>query len=167
LATSLFPDKPRENTFYVDGPRKIFAYLLTLKPSPDELVWWMSHEEELDRRLKGTELATFIYRGAGPQRGGVLRALNMVADSLMMLPKENDAKRRWMTVEWSHQQSGWLLLTSIPRFRERLLPLTSLWLDTLVLRVMNQGEPSMRRAWFVLDELASLQTTAPVAHRLN
>jgi len=43
------------------------------------------------------------------------------------------------------------------RFRERLLPLMSLWLDTLVLRLMNQGDPSLRHAWFVLDELASLQ----------
>ena len=42
LATSLFPDKPRENTFFVEGPRKIFAYLLTLKPTPEKLVWWMS-----------------------------------------------------------------------------------------------------------------------------
>jgi len=157
LATSLFPDKPTENTFFVDGPRKIFAYLLTLKPTPDELVWWMSQEDELDRRLKGTELATFVYRGAGPQRGGVLGALNMVADSLKTLPKENDTTQRWTTVEWSRHQSGWLFITSIPRFRERLLPLTSLWLDTLVLRLMNQGEPSTRRAWFVLDELASLQ----------
>jgi type IV secretory pathway TraG/TraD family ATPase VirD4 len=33
----------------------------------------------------------------------------------------------------------------------------SLWLDTLVLRLMNQGDPSLRHAWFVLDELASLQ----------
>ena len=157
LATSLFPDKPRENTFFVEGPRKIFAYLLTLRPKPEELVWWMGHEDELDRKLKGTELATFIYRGAGPQRGGVLGALNMVADSLKMLPKESDAKERWTSVGWAHRQTGWIFITSTPRFRERLLPLTSLWLDTLVLRLMNQGDGSTRRAWFVLDELATLQ----------
>lgn len=157
LATSLFPDKPRENTFFIEGPRKIFAHLLTLKPTPEQLVRWMSHEEELDRLLKGTELATFIYRGAGPQRGGVLGALNMVADSLKLLAKENETKQRFTTEEWARQQSGWLFLTSIPRFRERLLPLTSLWLDTLVLRLMNQGDPAMRHAWFVLDELATLQ----------
>ena len=157
LATSLFPDKPHENTFFVEGPRKIFAHLLTLRPSPEKLVWWMSHEEELDRVLKGTELETFVYRGAGPQRGGVLGALNMVADSLKLLPREGDAKKRWTTEEWARQKSGWLFLTSTPRFRERLLPLTSLWLDTLVLRLMNQGDPDMRHAWFVLDELASLQ----------
>jgi hypothetical protein len=71
--------------------------LLTLKPTPDQLVWWMSHEEELDRLLKGTELAAFIYRGAGSQRGGVLGALNMVADSLKLLPKESETKQRWTT----------------------------------------------------------------------
>ncbi len=157
LATSLFPDKPHENTFFVEGPRKIFAHLLTLKPTPEELVRWMSHEEELDRLLKGTELTAFIYRGAGPQRGGVLGALNMVADSLKLLPRESETKQRWTTEEWARQQSGWIFLTSTPRFRERLLPLMSLWLDTLVLRLMNQGDPAMRHAWFVLDELASLQ----------
>ena len=157
LATSLFPDKPHENTFFVEGPRKIFAHLLTLKPNPEELVRWMSHEEELDRLLRGTELTAFIYRGAGPQRGGVLGALNMVADSLKLLPKESETKQRWTTEEWARQRSGWIFLTSTPRFRERLLPLMSLWLDTLVLRLMNQGDPSLRHAWFVLDELASLQ----------
>jgi len=157
LATSLFPDKPHENTFFVEGPRKIFAHLLTLKPTPEELIWWMSHEEELDRLLKGTELEAFVYRGAGPQRGGVLGALNMVADSLKLLPRESDAKQRWTTEDWARQKTGWLFLTSTPRFRERLLPLTSVWLDTLVLRLMNQGDPAMRRAWFVVDELASLQ----------
>ena len=157
LATSLFPDKPRENTFFIEGPRKIFAHLLTLKPTPEDLVGWMSHEEKLDRLLKGTELSAFIYRGAGPQRGGVLAALNMVADSLRLLPKESDTKQRWTTEEWARKRTGWLFLTSTPRFRERLLPLLSLWLDTLVLRLMNQGDPSLRHAWFVLDELASLQ----------
>jgi Type IV secretion-system coupling protein DNA-binding domain len=157
LATSLFPEKPHENTFFVEGPRKIFAHLLTLKPAPEELVRWMSHEEELDRQVRGTELEAFVYRGAGPQRGGVLGALNMVAGSLKLLPQETEAKQRWTTEEWARKKTGWLFLTSTPRFRERLLPLTSLWLDTLVLRLMNQGDPAVRHAWFVLDELASLQ----------
>ena len=57
LATSLFPDKPHENTFFVEGLRKIFPHLLTLKPTPEELVWWMGDEEELDSLVKGTELS--------------------------------------------------------------------------------------------------------------
>jgi type IV secretory pathway TraG/TraD family ATPase VirD4 len=81
----------------------------------------------------------------------------MVAGSLKLLPRESDAKQRWTTEEWARKKTGWLFLTSTPRFRERLLPLTSLWLDTLVLRLMNQGDPAVLHAWFVLDELASLQ----------
>jgi type IV secretory pathway TraG/TraD family ATPase VirD4 len=33
----------------------------------------------------------------------------------------------------------------------------SLWLDMLVLRLMNQGRMSPRPVWFILDELATLQ----------
>ncbi len=34
LAASLFPDRHNDNPFFVEGPRKIFAHLLTFKPSP-------------------------------------------------------------------------------------------------------------------------------------
>lgn len=157
VAASLFPDSHRENPFFVEGPRKVFAHLLTLKPSPEELVWWLSHEQELDRRLKGTELAAMIYQGASAQRAGVLASLNMVADSLKMLPKKRDVSRSWTAAEWSKKRQGWIFLTSTPEVRKRLLPLTSLWLDLTVLRLMNQGRPGPRPVWFLLDELASLQ----------
>src|SRR5947209_17988263 len=157
VAASLFPDSHRENPFFVEGPRKVFAHLLTLKPSPEELVWWLSHEQELDRKLKGTELAAMIYPGASAQRAGVLASLNMVADSLKMLPRKQDVSRSWTAAEWSKKRQGWIFLTSTPEVRKRLLPLTSLWLDLLVLRLMNQGRPGPRPVWFLLDELASLQ----------
>ena len=60
LAASLFPDQGRENRFFVEAPRKIFAHLLNLRPTPEELTYWMCHEEEIDRRVKGTEMAVMI-----------------------------------------------------------------------------------------------------------
>lgn len=162
LAASLFPDRHNENPFFVEGPRKIFAHLLTFRPAPEELAWWMCHEEEIDRRVKGTEYAAMIDRQAPAQRSGVLASLNMIADTLKLLPSEKEATARWSASEWSKQRKGWLFLTSTPETRKRLIPLTSLWLDTLVLRLMNQGtysrgQASLRKVWFVLDELASLQ----------
>jgi hypothetical protein len=157
VATSLFPDTQLGNPFFVEGPRKIFAHLLTLKPTPEELVWWLCHEQELDRRLKGTELAALIHPGASAQRAGILASLNMVADSMKLLPKRGDTERRWSAAEWVKQRQGWIFLTSTPEVRQRLLPLTSLWLDLLVLRLMNQARPGVRPVWFILDELASLQ----------
>ena len=99
-----------------------------------------------------------IDRQAPAQRSGVLASLNMVADTLKLLPggARHDAalERRGVVEAWPH---GWLFLTSTPETRPRLVPLTSLWLDTLVLRLMNQGQPRPHPTWFVLDELASLQ----------
>jgi len=157
LAASLFPDRHNENPFFVEGPRKIFAHLLTFRPTPEELAWWMCHEEEIDRRVKGTEYAAMIDRQAPAQRSGVLASLNMIADTLKLLPSEKETTARWSAAEWSKNRAGWLFLTSTPETRKRLIPLTSLWLDTLVLRLMNQGQTNSQKVWFVLDELASLQ----------
>lgn len=157
LAASLFPDRHNENPFFVEGPRKIFAHLLTFRPSPQELAYWMCHEEEIDWRVKGTEYAAMIDRQAPAQRSGVLASLNMIADTLKLLPSEKETTARWSAAEWSRQRKGWLFLTSTPETRKRLIPLTSLWLDTLVLRLMNQGQTNYQKVWVVLDELATLQ----------
>jgi len=157
LAASLFPDRHNENPFFVEGPRKIFAHLLTFRPTPEELVWWMSHPEEIDRRVEGTEYEAIIDTQSPPQRNGVLGSLNMVADALKLMPSEKETTQSWSALHWSQERCGWLFLTSTPETRKRLLPLVSLWLDTLVLRLMNQGHESSRSVWFILDELASLQ----------
>jgi type IV secretory pathway TraG/TraD family ATPase VirD4 len=157
LATSLFPDRHHDNHFFTEGPRRIFAHLLTLRPSPAELAAWLCHEGEIDKRVAGTPYAVMIDRQAPPQRSGMLASLNMIADTIKLLPAERDTNRRWSAYEWSKNRAGWLFLTSTPETRPRLVPLTSLWLDTLVLRLMNQGWPSQRPTWFILDELASLQ----------
>jgi type IV secretory pathway TraG/TraD family ATPase VirD4 len=157
LATSLFPDRANENPFFTEGPRRIFAHLLTFRPSAEELASWLCHDEELDRRVHGTPYASIIDRQAPAQRSGVLAALNMVADTLKLLPGESETTRRWSAESWARDRRGWLFLTSTPETRTRLVPLTSLWLDMLVLRLMNRGQPGRRPVWFVLDELASLQ----------
>ena len=169
LAASLFPDQGRENRFFVEAPRKIFAHLLNLKPTPEELTYWMCNAEEIDKRVEGTELAAMIDRHAAAQRSGVLGSLNMVADAFKLLPKESETKQRWSTVEWAKERKGWVFLTSKPTMRERMRPLMSLWLDLLVLRLMND-DTVRRKTWFVLDELASLQrlpqlTTAVTENR--
>ena len=81
----------------------------------------------------------------------------MVADSLKLLPREADTTKPWSAAAWANERKGWLFLTSTPATRERLVPLTSLWLDTLVLRLMNYGQTGPHPVWFVLDELATLQ----------
>jgi len=157
VAASLFPERSLENRFFVDAPRKIFAHLVNLKPTPEQLTYWMCHEQEIDARVQGTEMWAMIHSTAPNQRSGVLGSLNMVADAFRLLPAERETKRRWSAHQWSQERRGWLFLTSKPTMRERLQPLLSLWLDLLVLRLMNEGGNGARKTWFVLDEVATLQ----------
>jgi hypothetical protein len=157
LATSLFPDRFHDHTFFTDAPRRIFAHLLTFRPTPQDLAAWLCRPVEIDARVRGTAYAPMVDPQAPAQRAGVLASLNMVADTLKLLPSEGNTTQRWSAAMWSTTRTGWLFLTSTPETRARLVPLTSLWLDTLVLRLMKQGQPHPRRTWFVLDELASLQ----------
>ena len=155
LATSLFPDRDHTNPFFTDAPRRIFAHLLTYHPTAQSLVRWLCDKDELERRMAGTPYAAMIDRDAPNQQVGVRASLNMVADALMLLPTE--APRRWSAASWSSHRRGWIFLTSTSDTRERLRPLLSLWLDTLVLRLMKPASSGAGPVWFVLDELASLQ----------
>lgn len=173
LAASLYPDLPGKDRFFTRGPREVFAQLLSFKPGPEELAHWMCHDDEIQRRVRGTEMASTLAEAAPEQREGVLAELKMVGKIFRLLPGERETNRRWTTREWAKERKGWLFLTTTPETRERLAPLVSLWLDTLVLRLINQssrqssgqssgqsasqGQVGPRPAWFVLDELASLQ----------
>jgi len=158
LAASLFqPPQDKKGEFFIESPQKIFAFLMAYGPTPEELIEWMSNPEEIDRRLKGTEHAHLIDPRAHQQRAGVLASLGLVADSLRLLPKTNEGNGSWTATEWAEKRQGWIFLTSLPAEREALRPLQSLWIDWLVLRLLNEPKEAQRRVWFVIDELASLQ----------
>jgi type IV secretory pathway TraG/TraD family ATPase VirD4 len=158
LAVSLFqPPQDKKGEFFIESPQKIFAFLMAYGPTPEELVKWMSDPQEIDRRLKGTEHAHLIDPRAHQQRAGVLGSLGLVADSLRLLPNKGAGNGEWSATEWAETRQGWIFITSLPAEREALRPLQSLWIDLLVLRLLNEPKEGQKRAWFVIDELASLQ----------
>ena len=158
IAASLYqPTTDKKGEFFTETPQKIFAHLLTFGPSPQELVDWMANPDEIDRRVQNTEMAMMIAKGAQQQRNGVLASLGLIADSLRMLPKKETAESHWSATEWAEHRKGWIFITSKPSEREALRPLHSLWIDLLVLRLLNEPKQSQHPVWFVLDELASLQ----------
>ena len=157
LATSLFPDQPNENPFFIQGPRKIFAHLLSRRPRHEDVTFWLTHQEQIDPLLEATPLEAMVEPKATGQRAGVLASLSMVADAFKRLPTEKETRERWSAAKWSEERRGWLFVTSTPETRDALRPLISLWLDTLVLRLMSDTRAGSRPVWFILDELASLQ----------
>ena len=157
LAVSLYQPEGVTNRFFVEAPQKIFAHLLSFLPTPEELVQWMSAPEEIDKRVRKTEYWALIDPKAPQQRTGVLGSLNMSADSFRLLPKEDETTSAWTATKWAETRRGWIFITSRPTMREALRPLISLWIDTLVLRLLNEPTPDHKPVWFVIDELASLQ----------
>jgi len=158
LAASLFqPPQDKKGEFFIESPQKIFAYLMAYGPTPEQLIEWMSDPQEIDLRLKGTEHAHLIDPRAHQQRAGVLASLGLVADSLRLLPKQDAANGKWTATEWAEKRRGWIFLTSLPAEREALRPLQSLWIDWLVLRLLNEPTAAQNRVWFIIDELATLQ----------
>ena len=156
IAAAMLPEKEYEPRFFTDAPRRVLSRLLAGGPTVAKLLEWMADPAEIDRRLEGTPQAAYLDPKAAPQRGGVLASLNMIADSLALLP-EQDEKRGWFeTGKWGFERTQWVFMTSKPAMRERILPLHSVWLDLLILRMMEPCANPTKPVWFVLDELASL-----------
>ncbi len=116
----------------------------------------MSDPEAVAAMVKGTPLAAYLDPGAPAQRAGILSSMNMVADSLELLPQYAEHKDpKFATSSWISTRKRWVFLTSSSGYREKLLPLHSVWLDLFILRMMGYC-PDAQPVWFVLDELASL-----------
>ena len=157
LAWSLFPDKPRDNTFFTEAARKIFAHLLRYLPTPQDLTEWMKNMEEIDRRIAGTELEAMIPKGAAGQRAAVQGTFNQAAAAFQLLPNQHEAKGRWAAAAWARMPKGWVFLPSTHTLRESVKPVVSMWLDSLILRLMESRQTTTAPIWFVVDELATLQ----------
>jgi len=156
IAAAMLPEKEYERGFFTDAPRRVLARLLSSRPSTQQLLAWMSDPSEIEKRLEGTPQAAYLDKGAGPQRAGVLASLNMIADSLALLPEKNEKREFFATERWGFFRTRWVFLTSKPSVQERILPLHSVWLDLLILRMMEPCANPAKPVWFVLDELASL-----------
>ena len=157
MAAAFLPDKEYEKSFFTDAPRRVLAHMLRKEPQVRDLLRWMSDPEEIAIRVKGTPLATLVYPHAPAQRAGVLASLNLVADSLELLPEWAHTRKTFSTAEWHTSRKRWVFLTSSPGSREKILPLHSVWLDLFILRMMGGCEDrEAKPVWFVVDELASL-----------
>jgi hypothetical protein len=167
VATSMFPEQSEHNRFFSDASRRLFAHLVNLKPAPETLIHWMCHVKEIDQRVKGTELEAMIDPHAGPQRAGVLGSLNMAASALKLLPGEKETRQRWSALEWSKHRKGWIFITAPATAKERVQPLVTMWLDLLMLRLMNEGHTDKPPIWFALDEAADLQHVPQLAKAIT
>jgi len=158
IAAAFLPEKQYEKEYFTEGPRRVLAHLLKWKPQPRDILRWMAEPDKwIVQMVKGTPLAALLDPGAPAQKAGVISSLNMVADCLELLPEWEHTRPTFATSEWYTERKRWVFLTSSPDYREKLLPLHSVWLDLFILRMMGYCQDrAASPVWFVLDELASL-----------
>ena len=157
MAAAFLPEKEYEKAFFTDSPRRILAHLLKRKPQPRDILRWMADPDQLMSMVKGTPLAALLDPAAPAQRAGVHSSLNLIADSMELLPEWEHKRTTFATREWRIDRKRWVFLTSSAGYREKVLPLHSVWLDLLILRMQEAcTDEHAKPVWFVLDELASL-----------
>jgi type IV secretory pathway TraG/TraD family ATPase VirD4 len=82
----------------------------------------------------------------------------MALNAFRLLPEEEECTKRWTAREWANTRKGWIFITSTETTRTVQLPLISMWLDTILLRLMTKPAPGTTTTpvWLIIDELASL-----------
>lgn len=159
IAESFFPgDDHHVGAFFVKATRSIFARLLEFMPSPDELVRWLINEEEIDKRVEGTELAHLINAQAPQQRGGVLGTLSEAGNKLKLLPRQAECSPNILLTEWATERRGWIFVTSTQDTRAQLRHLHAVFLDLLMKRLMA-CDPAWGKehpCWMIVDEAHAL-----------
>ena len=157
IAAAFLPEKEHEKSFFTDAPRRLLTAMLRRRMPTHFVLQWMSDPEALAAIVNGTPLASLIDPSAPAQRAGVLSSLNLVADSFELLPEGGIGRKSFTTAEWRNERKRWVFLTSNSDYREKILPLHSVWLDLFILRMQGPcADPNAKPVWFVIDELASL-----------
>lgn len=163
LAESFLPGKPDANQastsgFFLKAARAIVGRMLEFKPTPDQIVGWLSSADAIDMIVAGTEHAHLIPKNAHGQRAGVLGVLSDLGDTLRLLPERETCEDEIILTEWAKRRRGWIFITSTMDTRESLRPLQAAFINVLMKRLMSVS-PEWGQAhpcWIIVDEVHSL-----------
>lgn len=165
LAKSLLPDAPDgrasgSDQYFRACARQVFVGLLLKleqrEPRAIPQALTLPHAG-LKKLLAGTPAEVLIDPEVSGQSSGITSTLQTAASALRFLPRESE--NRWSARDWVTERRGWLFLTFTEASREAVLPLTTLWLDSLIRQLLDddEGGSASRRVWLVIDELAALK----------
>ncbi|MBV9082697.1 MAG: type IV secretion system DNA-binding domain-containing protein [Acidobacteriaceae bacterium] len=171
MAASLYPGSPqRRDWFFTNAARLILQHCMVhYRPNARELAQLMTHAKPLiDAISKGTELEEMLKENAESQRAGIISTLTAPVFALRQVPEPEGERTTWSAREWTKTRKGWVFLTSTQDTRAALRPLQSLWIDSLILRLLSMGEvKELPRVRMILDELPTLQELSQLKSALT
>lgn len=168
-AASLFPLTPTMNetsTYYHRCARVIYRALLASAPirDPQQLPPLLANPDALLECLEGTDAAALLGSRASDSRHGMLSTLQIACACFRYLPP---SPQPWSARAWATTRRGWCFLTFREMDKEAVLPLVSLWLDSLSQHLLNSALHPPQTTWVVIDELAVLKAQRNLEQLLN
>ncbi|ELP5717440.1 type IV conjugative transfer system coupling protein TraD (plasmid) [Enterobacter asburiae] len=170
IANTLIPQGTREDPFWTGAARTIFtAVSARLKNDPQRTYNRLLRTllainlEALREYVVGTEASNLMEEKVEKTAISIRGVLTNYVKALRYMQgiehtgRPRFAIREWMTrVNEPGQPRGWLWITSNARQHTSLKPLISMWLAQAANCLLEMGENSNRRVWFIFDELTSL-----------
>src|SRR6266496_1657303 len=168
VAESFFPDREHgasTTQFFVKAARSIFARMLELKPSAEQIVEFLRDEKLIDEIVAGTEHAHLINEGAKGQRGGVLATLSEIGEALKLLPSPEQCAAELSITEWARRRRGWIFITSTQDTRDALRTLHAAWINILMKRLLAIPPQLAREhpCWVVVEDRKSTRRLPALA----
>jgi type IV secretory pathway TraG/TraD family ATPase VirD4 len=98
-----------------------------------------------------------IDPGAHEQAAGIVATVANAVNPFRYLPPT--PANEWSARQWAETRAGWVFLTCEEAARAAVLPLLSLWLDSMVRRLLSTEleRGALERVWIVADELPVLR----------
>lgn len=163
LAKSLIPDPPQDTTqsaFFFRAARAVLLVLLERTPRHDirALARALSAPaDEIARLIDGTPAVNMLGVKSEGQASGVLGTLAAWGDVFQVLPEIEPGRPRWSATEWMKDPRGWVFVTSTDSSRELALPLATMWIDTIIRRLLDRKKRwNSPPFWLIADEVQEL-----------
>ncbi len=154
MAVAAFPDEANEKPFWLKHPRHILARLLGVEhPTTQQLAAWLVNEEEIDRRLYGTDVAKSLSKESSDMRAGMFASLSEFGRSIRLWPNADEQPVSFSVRRWAQERKGSIFLCSSPDTIDAIRPAQSMLLDMLILATQKYPGPGA----FILDEVAQMQ----------
>jgi hypothetical protein len=166
-AESLYPGHPgQRDWFFTDASRRMYQHCMVhYRPDAEQLVHLYEHMDPLiDAITKGTDLEVMLTKNAGPQRAGIQATASQCLPALRQVPPASPDRPTWSAREFAKHRKGWVFLTAKTETRVAMRPLHSLWLDSLIMRLIDEGmKPGLPRVYIIIDETQALQELPQLA----
>lgn len=182
IAASMIPESFREDRFWIDAARDVFAsilyYLKTTKQESNRDIWkhvTLTEQEMIELMRAAVDQGVEYAKKAQGYLQGYEKGSKVASDVLSTMRQYTNCFQYMTHLESAFSIKKWLendkasfvFITNYANVRDTLKPALSLFVDLTLKHLLSLPESHDRRVFFILDEFASLQRLSSVVRALE